>query len=97
MGIIKGPFKLERKGSVGIANVVRKFGGSLPFTAKGWRSTKNADLVKGGKPITREGIEALKKRPMKGVKTKLAKKKKVVKAKSKIKTNGAKTKKKGGR
>lgn len=70
MPTIKGPFKLT--GGVDFKKILDKAIGktkiTLPFTATGWKSEKNSDLVKGGKVLAAED-KKVKKTVEKKVKT----------------------------
>lgn len=62
MTTIKGPFNF--KGGIPLSEQIQEIlskqaglpegKGTVPFTAKNWRSTYNSDLVDGGKPLIKE-------------------------------------------
>ena len=59
---IKGPMKFENSEEM-FGKIKDKVKIKLPFSATGWRSTKNAQLVKGGKKATTSELLALRALP----------------------------------
>jgi len=72
MPIIKGPMTFKNTDEM-LDKIKGEVEIKLPFEATGWHSTRNANLVKGGKKATKEEIIAMSKKTEPKKKTKIRK------------------------